>query len=671
MNSSILTIENLNVYFDVFGGSVSAVRGLNLTLDHNESIGIIGESGCGKSTLSYTIMRYLAPNSRVTGKVMFREDNLLEKTEQEILAFRGNRIAMVYQNPYSSLNPALTIGFQLDEVTRFHQKASKEKAREKSIQALTSLNMGDPEGLVKRYPHQISGGMQQRVCIAMALLCQPDLMILDEPTTALDVTTEAVILDLIRDLKDKYAMSLMYISHDIGVINKVADRIVVMYSGEIVESGPNEELFAHPHHPYTRALINCIPREGLVKENFRLNTIPGYVKQRGTDEGGCPFAERCSMKVAGCIERYGMREVGEKHAAACDRAYAADVADSFAKLKVSRSKQHADHTKPILEVQDLYKHFGKKRKIYAVNGVSVGVERGTVLGIVGESGCGKTTMGQTAVGLYTPSKGRILFNDTDISVSWKKRSPEMLKQIQFIFQNPGRSLNPSHTVEQIISRPLKKLMGISSREERKTRIIKMLEQVGLSEEYLSKKSSHLSGGEQQRVAIARAFCLSPGLIICDEPTSALDVSVQSSVLNLLGDLQAETLAAYVFISHDLHVINYISDYIMVMYLGRVCEYGTREEVMQPPFHPYTEALLSSVPEIDPSQKKRKIRLGGQLPDPAKKIRGCPFAGRCHMQIGTICETQPPPLVKFSDTHSLSCHLDFPDAVREPAGEATG
>lgn len=645
------------------------MRNVNLTLDHNESIGIIGESGCGKSTLSYTVMRYLASNSRVSGKVLFRGEDLLQKSEKEILAYRGNRIAMVYQNPYSSLNPALTIGFQLDEVTRFHQKASKKEAREKSIHALKSLNMGDPEGLVKRYPHQISGGMQQRVCIAMALLCQPDLMILDEPTTALDVTTEAVILDLIRDLKDEYSMSLMYISHDIGVINKVADRIVVMYSGEIVESGPKEELFEQPYHPYTRSLINCIPREGLVKDTFRLNTIPGYVKQRGTDEGGCPFEERCSMKIPGCVERYGMREVGNKHAAACDRAYASDVPDSFAHLKVARSRTTPDQERPVLEVQNLYKHFGKKRKIYAVNGVSVKVERGSVLGIVGESGCGKTTMGQTAVGLYTPSQGRILFDGEDISVSWKKRSPEMLKQIQLIFQNPGRSLNPSHTVEQIISRPLKKLMGIASRDERRKMIVKMLEQVGLSKEYLEKKSNQLSGGEQQRVAIARAFCLSPGLIICDEPTSALDVSVQSSVLNLLGDLQAETLAAYVFISHDLHVINYISDYIMVMYLGRVCEYGKRDEVMKPPYHPYTEALLSSVPEIDPSLKKKKIRLGGQLPDPAKKIRGCPFAGRCHLQVGTICETQPPPLLRFSDTHTLSCHLDMPDAVRETTGGA--
>ncbi len=657
MNSNILEIQDLNVNFSIFGGMISAVRNVDLTLAKNESIGVIGESGCGKSTLSYTIMKYIAPNGQISGSIKFKGEDLLQKSEYEMRKYRGDRIAMVYQNPYSSLNPSLTIGFQLDEVTLFHRGVSRKEARELSLQALRDLNLGDPEGLVRRYPHQISGGMQQRICIAMAILCQPDLMILDEPTTALDVTTEAVILDTISELREKFSMSLMYISHDTGVINKVSDRIVVMYSGEVVETGPKQQIFEHPNHPYTRALINCIPRKGMVKERYRLNTIPGYVKRRGASEGGCPFEQRCQKKTPGCVEAYGMREISPEHTAACDRAYATDVPDMMDKLIKSHPVKSMPDGDALLEVQDVHKIFGKKRKVYAVDGVSVSVKRRSVLGIVGESGCGKTTLGQTAAGLYTPTKGQILFDGTDISVSWKKRSPEMLKQIQLIFQNPGRSLNPSHSVEQIIGRPMKKLMEISSAQQRRDMIIDLLKKVDLSKEYLKKKPPQLSGGEQQRVAIARAFSISPNLLICDEPTSALDVSVQSSVLNLLGDLQEDTQAAYLFISHDLHVINYISDYIMVMYLGRICEYGKRDEVIRPPYHPYTKALLSSVPEIDPSLEVGNIRLGGQLPNPTKTIPGCPFAGRCYVQAGKICETTKPPRVNKSDSHFFYCHLD--------------
>ena len=661
MNDNILDIQHLNVQFNTFDGKFSAVRDVSLTLGRNESIGIIGESGCGKSTLAFSVMRYLASNAEVDGKLIFNGKDLMENTESEMDKIRGNRIAMVFQNPSTSLNPALTIGFQLDEVGIMHQKLGKKEARIASLAAMDLMNIGDPKGTARRYPHQISGGIQQRICIAMAILCKPDIMILDEPTTALDVTTEAVILESIKDLKDKLNMSLIYISHDMGVINKVSEQIVVMYNGEVVEQGPKAKIFEHPSHPYTRALINCMPRGGVVKENTKLNTIKGYVKRRGIVEGGCPYADRCDARNDTCEAKYGIRTIETSHTAACDRAYADDIEDTIQKKRKPRVREVAPKEPvSILQLEDLHKIYGSRRKVYAVNGVDVEVNSGTVMGIVGESGCGKSTTGHMVAGLYKPTKGKMTFDGTNITKGWKQRSPETLKDIQLIFQNPGRSLNPSHTVEQIIGRPMKTLLQMKSKEERRKKIISMLHKVDLGDEYLEKKPNQLSGGEQQRVAIARALSISPKMIVCDEPTSALDVSVQASVLNLLNDLQHDSEVTYLFISHDLNVINYLSDTIMVMYAGKICEYGKRDEVMGKPFHPYTEALLSAMPEVDPTKQKDPIRLEGGLPDPAKKPRGCPFAGRCHKQVGKICEEQYPPMVRFSETHYYNCHIKKPE-----------
>jgi len=672
MNNKILEIQNLNIHFNTFDGQFSAVRNVSLSLGKNESLGIIGESGCGKSTMAFSIMRYLAPNAEIDGFINFNGDNLVGKTEAEMSKIRGNRIAMVFQNPSTSLNPSLTIGFQLDEVGMVHQNLNKKEARKASLQALEMMNIGDPDGTARRFPHQISGGIQQRICIAMAILCKPDIMILDEPTTALDVTTEAIILDSIKELKDKLNMSLIYISHDMGVINKVSEQICVMYNGEVVEKAPKAKIFEHPSHPYTRALINCMPRGGVVKENAKLNTINGYVSRRGIVETGCPYADRCDMKNDTCEAKYGMRDIEKNHIAACDRAYADDVEDTqIKKLKPQEKKektkqldleeQQTDTEIPaILEIKDLYKIYGSKRKVYAVNGVDVEVPSGSVLGIVGESGCGKSTTGNMVAGLHDPSKGKIIFDGVDVTQGWKDRSAKTLKDIQLIFQNPGRSLNPSHTVEQIISRPMKRLLHIDSKEERVKTIKSMLRKVDLGEEYLTKKPRQLSGGEQQRVAIARALSISPKMIVCDEPTSALDVSVQASVLNLLNDLQDDSDITYLFISHDLNVINYLSDTIMVMYAGKICEYGKRDEVMGKTYHPYTEALFSAVPEVDPTKEKKTIHLEGGLPDPAKKPKGCPFAGRCHKQLGKICEEEYPPMVRVSDSHYYYCHIPNPE-----------
>jgi peptide/nickel transport system ATP-binding protein len=667
-NEPVLELKDLDIVYKTLTSSVVAVKGVSLTVGKKEALGVIGESGCGKSTLAYAIMDYLPANGRSSGQILFRGDDLIPKSDREMSEYRGDRIAMVYQNPYSSLNPSLTIGYQLDEVTIKHRGYTRKQAREASVQALADLYMGDPGGVARRYPHQISGGMQQRVCIAMALLCRPDLMILDEPTTALDVTTEVVILDIIAELIEKFGMSMIYISHDIGVINKVSDRIAVMYRGEVVETGQREAIFEQPLHPYTRALMNCVPRSGIVKEQTRLNTIPGYVTRRSAAETGCPFVARCEKKTEGCVERYGMAERSDGHFAACDRAYAEDVPDKERSAIKAPSVQNGEQ-ETLLSVDNLYRYFGKPgKRVRAVDGVSVEVARNNVLGVVGESGCGKSTTGLTVAGLMRPTKGKIVFDGTDISFTWRRRTPEILKSIQLIFQNPGRSLNPSFTLETIIGRPMKKLLGITSREERKKRIVEILRQVDLGDEYLYRKATQLSGGEMQRAAVARAFSISPELLICDEPTSALDVSVQASVLNLLGELQKQTGAAYIFISHDLNVINYISDYIMVMYLGRICEYGRKDEVVGPPYHPYTEALMSAVPDVDPTLEQRVIRLEGSPPNPTKKITGCPFAGRCHRKIGEICDTQPPPRVRFSADHFAYCHLPPEELGADPTDE---
>ncbi len=651
--NSILSLEDLSVTYKTHDGPIIAVQNVSIELKQNETIGIIGESGSGKTTLAYSIMGYHAKNASCSGRVVYRGTNLLEMSSRELQQCRGNNIAMVYQNPYSSLNPSLTIGRQLNEVSLCHRNVTAAEAEEDSIAMLMDLHIGDAAGIVKRYPHQISGGMQQRICIAMALLCRPDILIMDEPTTALDVTTEAVILDLVAALGKRYNISLIYISHDIGIVNKVSDKLVVMYRGEIVETGPNKKIFARPEHPYTRALINCMPRSGIVKNEYKLNTIPGYVKKRQADLSPCPFADRCEKITADCQDNYGMHEREDEHFSTCNRAYAGDEV-YLAPKKASPNNQKGHD---LLRIEDLYKQYrNKNRRTYALNGLSVTVQSNSVLGIVGESGCGKSTLGYNIAGLLTPTSGRILFDDVDIGFTWKKRSRDILREIQLIFQNPGRSLNPSFTVERIIGNPMKRLLGIRSRAERRVEITKILQKVDLSKDYLSRKVTRLSGGEMQRIAVARAFAIAPNLIICDEPTSALDVSVQASVLNLLSDLQSESGIAYIFISHDLHVIDYISDYIMVMYLGKICEYGRREEVTSPPYHPYTEALLSAIPEVDPSLEKETILLESNPPNPTKKITGCPFADRCHKKIGSICDTTAPPRVDISPDHFLHCHL---------------
>ena len=656
-NTTVLEIKNLDVEYKVYEERVQALRNVNLVLHSKETLGVVGESGCGKSTLAFTIMNYLGPNGFARGEILFEGKNIIALSDREMNRYRGAKIAIVNQNPFTSLNPSLKLGDQLAEVGRFHRGMDKKQALQLAEEILTILNIPSVKKILKRYPHQISGGMQQRVCIAMGLLCQPDVLIMDEPTTALDVTTEVVILDMVNNLRNEFDTAIIYISHDLGVISSIADRIAVMYRGEVVEIADKDDIFRNPLHPYTEALIRCIPRQGVTKHQRALATIPGYIKSRDGSDLSCPFRDRCSRKTGpDCEKNYDFKEIESGHWASCTRAGGGSPIEEDGVI--------ADVPLPppekvdLLRVENLKKYFGAGKKVYrAVDDISFYLKRNRVLGIVGESGCGKSTTALCIEGLVDITNGKIFYEEKDITHPWQKRNKDILKDIQMVFQDPARSLNPSDTVEQIIGRPIQVLRGIKDRNERRDKVLNILNKVGLNKDYLRKKPHQMSGGEKQRVAVARVFAVKPDLVICDEPTSALDVSVQAAVLNLLIDLQTESeKISYIFISHDLHVVNYVSDFVIVMYLGKIAEFGRTAEIFKPPYHPYTEALLSAIPEVGTGNKNTMIRLEGSVPVPDGSITGCNFHTRCPRKVGEICERQVPPKVMFSSTHYLNCHL---------------
>ncbi len=653
----VLEIQNLSIEYHLNKGNVLALNQVCLDMFPKEILGVVGESGCGKSTLAYAIMNYLGDNAKTHGGIQFEGQNLLAKSDKEMDAYRGNRIALVNQNPFTSLNPAVLLGRQLAEVAVFHRKISWKAGMVLAYEMLKSLNIPDPQSVMKRYPHEISGGMQQRVCIAMGLICQPSVLIMDEPTTALDVTTEVVILDLVRELAQQFDTAILYISHDLGIISSISDKIAVMYRGEVVELAPKDELFRNPKHPYTEALINCIPKQGVTKHQKRLATIPGYITSRNKQEDVCPFIARCQYSgQSECLGKSQLQQIAPGHWAACSLGKL-PLAAPIEKAKPTPRIEPPDKA-PLLEVLHLSKTFYTRKKEYrAVDDISFHVNRNRVFGIVGESGCGKSTTALCVAGLQKATGGEIKYKQAPLNSTWQHRSKQILKEIQMVFQDPARSLNPAYTTEQIIGRPLKTLCGIQSKEARRKIIVELLAKVGLSEQYLHKKTGQMSGGERQRIAVARVFAVKPDLIICDEPTSALDVSVQAAVLNLLLELQQDSEdLSYIFISHDLHVVNYVSDFVLVMYLGKICEFGKTTEIFQPPYHPYSEALLSAIPEIGAGEKKNLVRLEGAVPTPNGHLTGCHFHTRCPRKLGAICETTEPPKLEFGSTHYICCHL---------------
>ncbi len=672
----VLQLDRVWIAYETEMGWLDVVRDVSLRVQPREKYGLVGESGSGKTTLALGVVGYLAANGRVRrGRALLDGVDLLALPEAERRRRWGGQVGMVYQNPATALNPAMRIGEQIAEVARVHLKLSASEARRKALAMLGQVRMPDPAAVAQRYPHELSGGMLQRSLIAMALTSNPQLLIMDEPTTALDVTTEAVVLDLIAALAAEYRSAILYITHNLGVVARLCDRVGVMYAGELVEEGPVRQVFRRPLHPYTLGLLGCVPRLDVDKYAGRLQTVSGFIPRPHELPGGCIFAPRCPLADAVCAaERPPFVEVAAGRLAACHHwgAVAGERPSAQPASRVGRRTAIAA-SPPLLKAEGIAKHFqsrglglpllaGAKQRVKAVDGVSLGVPGGLTLGLVGESGSGKTTFGRCLVGLLEPTAGQVTLAEEQLAPNLAKRPRSVLRRLQMVFQNPDASLNPRMTVGEIITRPLLCLRGLS-RAEAGRRVLALLEAVHLPAHYARRLPEELSGGEKQRVAIARAFAADPEVVICDEPVSSLDVSVQGALLNLLSDLQASRGTTYLFISHDLATVRYISDLIAVVYLGRLWEVGTAAEVFAPPYHPYTEALLSAIPVVDPDAHQERIRLEGSVPSGAAVPSGCRFHTRCPRRLGPLCEQAEPPWRTVSPTHSICCHIDLDELGR--------
>lgn len=676
-DETILSVDSLGVEFRTDTGSVKALRDVSLDLNAGETLGVAGESGSGKSTLALSIVRYLDDNGVVSsGTVDFKGQSLFDLSDEEIQSLRGKELAHVPQDPEKSLNPSLTVGEQIREVIKLHQDVEGEEATERTHKALARVNIPDPAEVAKRYPHEISGGQQQRVLLAIGLACNPDVLILDEPTTGLDVTTQAKILDLIDELKTEYGGSILLITHNLGVIAQIADRVSILYAGEILEHGPVSKVFTESTNPYTQGLLAATPS---IQQEKDLSPIPGQIPELFEIPEGCIFADRCEFATEECrTESVPMKTVDSQtgHETRCHR-WEHAVENPIEAEANADSTTVRERGETILETASLKKHFGtedffdrflgSKPSVRAVDGVNLDVSESETLGLVGESGCGKSTLGKTILQLLEVTDGEVRFRGENIANVDDADLTEFRSECQVVFQNPDSSLNPQKTVFEILERPLRIFTGLDE-VGRRERIAELLDQVDLGTKVAGKHPKKLSGGQIQRVAIARAFAANPSFVILDESVSALDVSVQASILNLLKTLRRDYETSYLFISHDLSVMNAIADRVAVMYLGNVIEVGSKEAIFEPPYHPYTRALLSSSPTLDPNQNRDRIHLDGDVPSARDPPSGCPFHTRCPQKIGEICETEDPGLedVESSDAndHCIACHLDESEMTAE-------
>jgi len=659
-----LELRNLEVAYTVRGIDRQVLRDVSLSIAPGEAYGLVGESGCGKSTAAFAAMRYLPRNGKITGgSIIFEGKDIVDIGETDVAQLRRSAISMVYQNPATALNPTIRIGKQIAEVFELNG-VSKSEAMQLAQESLVKVQIADPERVMRRYAHQLSGGMAQRVVIAMALASNPRLLVMDEPTTGLDATVEAEVLDLVRELRRDTGTAVLFISHNLGVIRNMCDRVGVLYAGALVEQGATAEIFKNPSHPYTVGLLRCIPRGGLHKSTDRLDTIPGTPPALGTHFDGCVFADRCALADDNCRTQLPqMVTISGAHVARCFHSdKASSMPRSIEKIEyASQADVHAVHNDDtLLSISHLSKVFTQDgHKVRVINDVSFNLGFGETLGLVGESGSGKTTIAKLLLGLVSPEEGGVVTLDgKGLAQTLNRRDVSDVGSMQIVFQNPDQALNRRHSVTRIISRAVERLRGFNV-DDSVVRAHELLTGMRVDESLHSVRPVQLSGGLKQRVAIARAFAGAPQIVVCDEPTSALDVSVQAAILNLLVDLQKKDNTSFIFISHDLGVVRYISDRIAVLYLGRVVEFGTSQRVFNGPFHPYTEALLSSVPNIDGSIRKR-IPLTGVVPSPSNPPSGCVLNPRCPRKAGsgyeTLCETEEPNLTEVEPGHFMRCHI---------------
>lgn len=672
MPQPLLKVEGLTTHLGNAARPVRVVDGVDLHIQPGETLALLGESGCGKSMTALSLMRLLPSSGRITaGSVRLGDSDLLRMTEAQMRRVRGERMAMIFQEPQTSLNPVLTVGAQIAEAVCIHTDRSRAQVPARVVELLRAVGIPDPEQRVDEYPHQLSGGMKQRIMIAMALAGDPELLIADEPTTALDVTIQAQVLLLLKGLQRETGMAVLLITHDLGVVAETADRLAVMYAGQIVETANVGEFFANPAHPYSRKLLESLP--AAEKRGGRLAMIAGRVPPLDQVFQGCRFADRCHAAMDICraqVPRWV--EAGDGHGVRCvlwdpqvpdeSKAAPGETASVLSVDQADAPQRAEEEGSLLLRTSALQVYFpihrGVLRRVVghvrAVDGVSLDLRAGRTLALVGESGCGKTTVGKGILQLIRPTGGSVRYGEHELSGLSNRRMRPFRKDLQIIFQDPFASMNPRMLVGDVIGEGLQALGIETRRTNRMRRVAELLELVGMDPETASRYPHEFSGGQRQRICIARALAVEPRILICDEPTSALDVSVQAQILNLLADLQERLGLAYLFITHDISVVAYLAHEVAVMYLGRVVERGRVDEVLDAPRHPYTRALLSAVPVVDPDRRRQIIRLEGDMPSPSHPPTGCYFHPRCP-EVLEVCQHSYPEETRMSQSHQVHCH----------------